>query len=157
MPLYVDARLGIQRTGGRVVDFFDIRLDYDDKLVILKSSYLVREQGPRFTLHGTEGSFVKSGIDPQEQDLKDKKIPGSRGWGVEPRERWGTLNTSLDGKHIREAYESVPGNYLGFYDNLYDALRRGHPLAVQPEESRNGIRIIEACHQSSRTRSAIKM
>jgi predicted dehydrogenase len=55
MPLYVDARLGIQRTGGRVVDFFDIRLDYDDKLVILKSSYLVREQGPRFTLHGTEG------------------------------------------------------------------------------------------------------
>ena len=157
MPGYVDARIGIQRPAGRVDDFFDIRMEYEGKFVILKSSYLVREQGPRFILHGVEGSFVKSGIDPQEQDLKDKKIPGTTGWGAEPEQNWGKLNTSRNGKHVQGPYESVHGNYLAFYDNVYDAVRKGHPLTVRPEESRDGIRIIEACHESSRTRSAIKM
>lgn len=157
MPRYVDARLGIQRPGGRVDDFFDIRMEYEDKLVILKSSYLVREQGPRFILHGTEGSFIKSGIDPQEQDLKDKKVPGKPGWGAESKESWGRLNTTLDGKDFQGPYESIPGNYLSFYDNVFNAVRNGDPLAVKAEEARDVIRVIEACQQSSRDRSAVKM
>jgi predicted dehydrogenase len=67
MPKEVDARMGIQRTHGKVDDYYDIRLLYDGFHAIVKSSYLVREEGPRFILHGTEGSFVKYGIDPQEQ------------------------------------------------------------------------------------------
>lgn len=157
MPGYVDARLGIQRPGGRVDDFFDIRMQYDGFFVILKSSYLVREQGPRFILHGTEGSFLKGGIDPQEQDLKDKKVPGSPGWGVEPKEWWGKLNTTVDGKHFEGPYETVPGNYLAFYDNVYEAVRASRPLAVKPEEARDVIRLIEACRQSNQDRCAVKI
>jgi scyllo-inositol 2-dehydrogenase (NADP+) len=157
MPRFLDARLGIQRPGGRVDDFFDIRLEYDGFFTILKSSYLVREQGPRFILHGTEGSFVKSGIDPQEQALKDKKTPAVQGWGTEPREVWGRLNTSANGKRIEGLYESVPGNYLSYYDNIYKALRSGEPLAVKPEEARNVILLIEACQESNRKRSAVQL
>lgn len=157
LPTYVDARMGIQRAGGKVDDFFDIRLEYENLLVILKSSYLVKEAGPRFTLHGTEGSFIKSGMDPQEQDLKDKKIPGSAGWGAEPRESWGRLNTTLHGKPFQEPFETIPGSYLSFYDNLYQAVRHGHPVAVKPEEARNVIRLIEASRESYRTRSAVKI
>lgn len=156
-PSYVDARLGIQRPGGEVDDFFDIRLEYEDFFTILKSSYLVREQGPRFILHGTEGSFLKSGIDPQEQALKDKKIPGSAGWGAESREWWGKINTTVDGKNVLGPYETVPGNYLSFYSNVYDALREGRPLAVKPSEAREVIRLIEACQESNRTRRAVKI
>lgn len=157
MPRYVDARIGIQRPGGRVDDFFDIRLEYDGFLAILKSSYLVREQGPRFILHGTEGSFLKGGIDPQEQALKDKKIPGTPGWGAEDKRWWGKLNTTVGNEHVEGPYETVPGNYLSFYDNVYDALTRGAPLAVQAEEARNVILLIEACQESNRKRSALKL
>jgi len=157
MPRYLDARLGIQRPGGMVDDFFDIRMEYEGFFVILKSSYLVREQGPRFILHGTEGSFLKSGIDPQEQDLKDKKTPGSPGWGSEPEASWGKLNTTLEGKHFEGLFETVPGNYLAFYDKVYEALREGRPVPVMPEEARNVIQLIEACRQSNRTRNAVKI
>jgi scyllo-inositol 2-dehydrogenase (NADP+) len=157
MPQYIDARIGIQRPGGKVDDFFDIRMEYDRLLVILKSSYLVREPGPRFVLHGTQGSFVKHGIDPQEQALKDKKIPGSAGWGMEPKESWGKLNTTTEGKHIEGPFENLAGNYLGFYDNVYDAVSANAPLAVKPEESRKVIELIEACYESSGAKKAVKI
>lgn len=157
MPQYLDARIGIQRPGGSVDDFFDIRLEYDGFFVIVKSSYLVREQGPRFILHGTEGSFIKSGIDPQEQALKDRKIPGSEGWGSESREWWGKLNTTLEGKHFEGPFETVPGNYLAFYDNVYQAIVHGEPLTVRPEEAREVIRLIETCKESHQNRRAVKI
>lgn len=157
MPRFIDARLGIQRPGGRVDDFFDIRMEYEGFFAILKSSYLVREQGPRFILHGTEGSFIKAGIDPQEQALKDKKIPGTPGWGAEAEAWWGKLNTTVGAEHIDGPYESLPGNYLAFYNNLYDALLRGAPLAVKAEEARNVILLIQACQDSNLRRSALEV
>jgi scyllo-inositol 2-dehydrogenase (NADP+) len=157
MPRYVDARIGTQRPAGKVDDFFDIRMEYKDFFVVLKSSYLVREQGPRFTLHGTEGSFTKSGIDSQEQALKDKKVPGTSGWGAEPEALWGKLNTTIEEKHVEGPFETIPGNYLSFYNNVFAALRDGQPLAVKPQEARNVIQLIEACRESSRTRRAVKI
>lgn len=157
MPRYVDARIGIQRPGGKVDDFFDIRMEFDDFFVNLKSSYLVREQGPRFIVHGTEGSFIKSGMDPQEQALKDKKIPGTQDWGRESKDQWGKLNATVDEKHFEGPIETVPGNYLSFYDNVYGALTEGRSLAVKAEEARNVIRLIEACQESNRKRSAIEI
>ena len=157
MPRYIDARLGVQRPGGAVDDFFDIRMEYNEFFVILKSSYLVREEGPRFKLHGTEGSFLKWGIDPQEQALKDKKIPGSDNWGSESKEWWGKLNTTINGKHIESAYETLPGNYLSFYDNVYAALREEKPLAVKSSQARDVISLIEACKESNRMRCAVKI
>jgi predicted dehydrogenase len=157
MPKYLDARVGIQRPGGRVDDFFDIRLEYAGFMVILKSSYLVREPGPRFVLHGTEGSFIKSGIDPQEQALKDGKVPGTAGWGVEGREWWGKLNTTLNGKPFEGPLETLPGNYPGFYENLYKAITEGVPLSVKPGEARLVIQLIEACYESSTHKKAVKI
>ena len=58
-PDEVDARMGIHRPQGKVEDYYDIRLQYKDFQVIVKSSYLVRELGPRYVLHGIDGSFVK--------------------------------------------------------------------------------------------------
>lgn len=151
-PDFVDARIGVQRPGGVSDDFYDIRLEYAGFLAIVKSSYLVKQQGPRYILHGTAGSFVKSGLDPQEEDLKNKKIPGSPGWGMEPKHLFGQLNTlSFEG-----TVETIPGNYLRFYDQLFDAIRNGGALPVKPEESRDVIRLIEACYESNRSKKAIR-
>jgi scyllo-inositol 2-dehydrogenase (NADP+) len=156
MPLEVDARVGIQRPNGKVEDFYDIRMHYKDFHAIVKSSYLVREATPRYILHGTEGSFVKYGIDPQEQALKDGKIPGSVGWGTEGKDLWGKLNTTVGGLHLEGSVETIAGDYTQFYKNLFDSIRKGNPLAVKPEESRNVIRLIEACYESNHLRKAIK-
>jgi scyllo-inositol 2-dehydrogenase (NADP+) len=157
MPLEVDARIGVQRPDGQVDDFYDIRLQYNGFHAIVKSSYLVREQGPRYILHGTDGSFKKYGDDLQEQALKDGKMPGTPGWVVEGKERWGKLNTTLGGLHVEGSIETIPGNYLGFYQNVYEAIREGKPLAVKPEQSRDVIHLIEACYESSRLHKAVKL
>ena len=157
MPVEVDARVGIQRPGGRVDDFYDIRLQYNDFHAIIKSSYLVREQGPRYILHGTEGSFTKYGTDLQEQSLKDGDVPGSPGWAVERKEFWGKLNTNLGGVHMEGNIETIPGNYPGFYKNVYEAIRENKPLEVKPEEARDVIKLIEACYESNRLHQAIKL
>ena len=157
MPNEVDARIGIQRPNGKVEDFYDIRMHYDSFQTIVKSSYLVREATPRYILHGTEGSFIKYGIDPQEQALKDGRIPGSQGWGSEGREFWGKLNTTLGGLHYEGLVETLPGNYSTFYKNVFHAIRNNEPLAVKPEESKDVIRLIEACYESHKLRKAVKV
>lgn len=156
MPEEVDARIGAHRPGGKVADYYDIRLVYKDILVIVKSSYLVREQGPRYVLHGTEGSFVKYGIDPQEQALKDGQLPGVN-WGLEDKKWWGKLNSTVNGIAVEEQIETLPGNYPAFYQNVYEAIREGKSLAVKPEESRDVIRLIEMCYESNQLRKAIKV
>jgi len=157
VPESVDARMGIQRTGGEVIDYYDIRLLYDAMNVIVKSSYLVREPGPMYRINGTEGSFVKNGMDPQEQALKEKKVPGGAGWGTEPKEWWGKINTSINGIHIDGLVETLPGNYLEFYNNLYGAIRLNKTLSVKATEARDVISLIEAAVESNRTLSAVKI
>ena len=157
MPRQADARIGVQRPNGKIDDYYDIRLQYEGFHAIVKSSYLVREQGPRYSIHGTEGSFMKYGIDPQEQALKEGKIPGAPGWGAEDKLHWGKLNTTLQGVHIEGAIETLPGNYLAFYQNVFEAIRENKPLAVKPEESRDVIRLIEACYESNEKKQAINL
>ncbi|MBF8295488.1 MAG: oxidoreductase [Bacteroidetes bacterium] len=67
MPEAVTAHVRIMRTGGEVEDWDDVRLHYPDVNVLLRGSYQVKELGPRYILHGTNGSFVKVGLDPQEE------------------------------------------------------------------------------------------
>lgn len=156
-PESIDARVGIQRPGGKVDDFYDIRLQYQGFHVIVKSSYLVREPGPRYVAHGTEGSFVKYGIDPQEQALKEGRLPGSPGWGADPKELWGKLNTSVGRLHVEGQIETVPGNYMKYYENIYGAIRNGVSLEVKPEQSAQVIRMIEVCYQSNSEKRSIRL
>lgn len=150
MPQSLQAVTGVQRKGGVSDDFYDIRMRYPEHLAILKSSYLVREPGPRFVLHGVKGSFIKYGIDPQEQALKEGVTPGTIGWGLEKHEEWGTLNTEIDGLNFQGTIETLPGNYLEFYDSVYAAIREKKEPAVTAEQALDVIKIIEAVMESSR-------
>jgi predicted dehydrogenase len=155
LPKSVDARVGIQREGGKVDDFYDVRMQYDGFLVILKSSYLVCDPGPQYIIHGTLGSFTKYGIDPQEEALKEGKWPDSEGWGTETKEWWGRLKTADGNKTETQIIETLPGNYLGFYQNIYEVIREGKDLIVKPEQARDVIRVIEACYESNKTKCSI--
>jgi len=154
MPNSVSADIGIQRTKGVVDDFYSIILRYDDIHATLKSSYMVREEGPRYSLHGTEGSFLKWGIDPQEEALKAGQYPDLPGWGMEPEKLWGILNTDINGLHFTGRIETIPGNYMAYYDSIYNAMRSGEELIVKPEHSLDLMRIIEGAIQSNQSGNA---
>jgi len=143
-PLDVSGSSWSQRSVSSIPDAFDIQLTYADPLrVSLSCSLLVREPTPRYTLHGRRGSFVKYGIDVQEDQLRAGIQPGDKGFGTEPEEQRGTLHTEIDGLTFRGPLETVGGQWHLLFDNLYRSIREGAPQAVPLEEVITQLEIIE--------------
>ncbi|MBP3964703.1 oxidoreductase [Paenibacillus lignilyticus] len=150
IPDAVNGDVRVQREGAEAHDFFDVTLFYGNQMKVrVKSSKFVREASPRYVLHGTEGSFVKYGTDPQEAALIGGAMPGDRGFGIEPRENWGKLNSSIGSMHFEGVVETFHSSYKGYYDNIYKHITGQAELNVKPEEARNAIRLIELALQSS--------
>ena len=156
LPKAVTAHLNVLRTGGRTTDNFDIRLHYGTFNAILRCSYLVREIGPQYIVHGTEGSFIKMGTDPQEELMKRHHLPNEPQWGEDHPNDWGLLNTNINGLHFHGKIETLPGNLAGFFSKLYGTIREGKELFVKPEEALTVIRILEACLESNRTKRTVE-
>ncbi len=154
-PRSVTADIRRQREFAKADDYFELILDYDGLKVTLKAGMLVREPGPRFALHGTEGSFVKHGMDPQEEALKRGLTPAAPNWGEEPEERWGTLDAQLGGLRVRGRVETVAGSYQSFYQNVADAIAGRPELAVRAEEALATARVIEAAVRSGEQKCSI--
>ena len=156
LPKAVTAHLNVLRTGGRTTDNFDIRLHYDKFNAILRCSYLVREIGPQYIVHGTEGSFIKMGTDPQEELMKRHHLPNEPQWGEDHPNDWGLLNTTINGLHFHGKIETLPGNLAGFFSKLHGTIREGKELFVKPEEALTVIRILEACLESNRLKKTVE-
>lgn len=148
-PETVWADIGVQRTDGLVDDYYHLVLGYSGLHVTLKSSYQVREPGPKFILHGTKGSYLKWGMDPQEDQLKTGIAPMLENFGIEDKKYWGKLNTGVRDLHFKGRIETLSGNYLSYYDNIAHAIRDGAELSVKPEQSLEVIRIIRAAIESN--------
>lgn len=150
IPNSIEADVQIQRENGLAADYFDVILRYNDHLkVILKSSRFVREPGPRYKLHGSKGSFIKYGSDPQEPALIAGGTPDSvRDWGKEAKVFWGKLNASIGGLHIEGRMETLPGNYADFYRNVYEHIAGNEELEVKQEEARTAVWLMELALKS---------
>lgn len=156
LPEIITADIRRQRSFGETDDYFDLDLHYGSGLkVILKAGMLVREETPRFRLHGTKGSFVKYGMDPQEEALKEGRRPGDENWGEEPETRWGTLISEVNGNSVERKVETEQGCYQEFYREIIRAIGQGGKPAVTAEEARNTIRIIELAKRSSEEKRSV--
>ena len=145
LPTEVFADIRIQRKNASVADYFELLLYYPNLKVILKAGMLVKGKTPTYLIHGTKGTFIKYGNDPQEEKLKAGFKPsGTKDWGLEPNASWGSIDT-IDEKGF---IISRQGDYPAFYENIYKAITAGEELAVKPEEARDVIRIIEAALRS---------
>ncbi len=156
LPEAVTADIRYQRDGSQTDDQFEIILHYPNLKVTLKAGMLVREPLPRFILLGTQGSFVKYGLDPQETELKQGSTPAGSDWGRDTPECWGTLNTEINGLHFDGKIETEAGCYQKFYENIYAAIVKKKTPAVTSLQARNTIRIIELAFQSDDERRTIK-
>jgi len=148
-PDNVYADIGIMRDGGKVDDAFTLLLGYNGIRVTLKSSYLIKEPGPRYYLHGTHGSYLKYGIDPQEDALKAGELPQGDQWGREPESEWGIIHTEKTGSAVK--YETLPGRYGDFYEDIYHSLETGKKPSVTADQANLVIRVIEKALESSKT------
>jgi predicted dehydrogenase len=159
VPRTITADIRIDREHGVTDDAFDIRLGYigeteKNLTVLLRSTMTAAIPGARFTLHGTQGSFVKFGIDPQEDAIKAGIAIGSPGWGEEPETLWGTLKLA-DGTETK--IETQPGDYRGYYANVRDAILGESPLAVPATDAWRTARIIEFARQSAAEARTLKV
>ena len=155
LPQTIMADIRVQRDFARTADNFELILFYDQLKVSLNAGMLVREPSPRFILHGTEGSFVKYGLDVQEEALKQGLTPDAPHWGEEPEEQWGTLYTQAGELPLKRRIETIAGRYPAYYQNVIEAINGEAELIVKPEEAMNTIRTIELAMVSSQKRAGI--
>jgi scyllo-inositol 2-dehydrogenase (NADP+) len=146
MPESVSADVFRQREHAAADDYFHLILEYGVRRIILHSSMIVRDPGPRFTVHGDLGSFLKYGIDPQEDALRAGKRPRDPDWGTDPGDPPGIL-TIADGTCVTVPTER--GAWQTFYERIAAAILDGAPLPVKPEDARDGLKIIEAALRSA--------
>jgi predicted dehydrogenase len=117
-------------------------------------SAVAAQQGPRLRVLGSCGAYVVDGLDGQEDALRAGLRPaGADDWGTEPEERWGTAGAGDDIRRIR----TERGDYGVFYAGVEASLRRGVPPPVDPEDSWQALRIIEAARLSAAERRVVSM
>ena len=141
--LYADIQK--QRKNAIADDYFDISLFYEGFKARVTAGVLVNVPTPKFLLLGEKGSFQKFHLDVQEQAFKDGKKPEGSDWGVDPKERWGTLYLEDQTYPI----QTVNGDYRIFYQNVADAISNGSPLKVTLPQTISVLKLIEAAFISS--------
>jgi predicted dehydrogenase len=152
-PESVFADLAMQRDGAQATDYFHVLLKYPARRVVLHGSTLVAEPPRRFEVHGKRGSYVKNGMDIQEDLLKAGDLPGTPGWGTDPNT--GILTTWNGGSRHQRSIPNLPGGYPQFYEAVRDAILKGAPNPVPPEDGIAVMRVIEAGLQSAAAGSAV--
>ena len=158
-PDAIALELAVQRTGACVNDWFHAQLRYDRShpglRVILHGGALVPAPGPRWSVHGSEGSFTKFGLDPQEDALKAGRRPlwnAPQDWGQDPQPGEVLRHEVVAGQRqpVRRAAPAVPGNYLAYYDNLRSALSGQAALMVSPAQVQALMQLLSLGEHSAR-------
>jgi predicted dehydrogenase len=110
--------------------------------------------GPRLRVLGDRAAYVKYGLDVQEDALRQGRRPdGDQPWGAEAEAQWGTLGVGDDAS----AVATEPGAYQEFYAGVARALRGEAELPVDPRDSIEGLRIIDAARRSHEERRVIEL
>ena len=140
------ADLACQRAGAVATDYFELTLRYGDTRCIVSSSNLVAEPRPRFAAHGSAGSWLSFGVDPQEAALKAGAHPDDPGFRDSlPRQR----AVSVDPQGGRTESLVEPGDWQSFYVELAAALRGEAALPVGAAAGRDVVALIESALASA--------
>lgn len=144
-PKWVEGEAIVQRAGGEVADRFYLTMGYDGALrVQIYCSYVSPDFRTKYVVQGDQGAYRKYHMDIQEPQLREGMTPLDAGFGIEPKERFGTLSRVRNGKVINEVYPTEPGTQHEIYLRLRKAIEDGGDPPVLPSEARMTIEVIEA-------------
>lgn len=152
-PLGISCELAVLRDGGRAVDWAHAVLRYGDKRVILHADMTTPAPDLRFAVHGAMASWLKSGLDVQEDQLKAGLPVGAIGWGVDPLPA-----TMVDGATgNRGQVACPPGDYPAWYAAVAAALTGRGENPVPPEQALAVMAVLEAGLESDRLRAEVAL
>ncbi|HEY0333390.1 MAG TPA: oxidoreductase [Stenotrophomonas sp.] len=146
-PQAISADLARQRPGARSDDYFDVTLHYPQLRARLHAGSLVADASLRYAVHGTQGSYLKQGLDTQEAMLRNGQAPGAPGWGEDPLDGWLTLIDDAGQTH-REPVPTQSGDYRRCYAAFADALDGQGEGPVTLGEA---LQVMELVEQGSRS------
>jgi predicted dehydrogenase len=125
-PESVYAEVRTLRDGALVDDDAFIALQHaGGEISHLWMSAVAPLHGPRFRVSGMVRGFSTSGLDPQEEQLREGMRPGDPGFG----EKLGLAH----------------GNYVAFYEGVRDWVAHDTPPPVDPWD---GVRVLEVIEQA---------
>ena len=109
-PLSILGETYTQREHSLIDDAFNIRLNYGKLKATITSSLMTRGDLPRYVVHGSKGSFVKHGIDVQEDNAKAGITPDMPTFGIEPPQYQGVLDAEINALHFKGTIETEKGD-----------------------------------------------
>ena len=156
-PKAIFADLIKMRDDVAVPDYFELLFYYDKLRVRLIATCIARESTYAYTLHGMKGSFLQQRSDMQEQQLLAGVKPTLENWCPAPASPDGLLHTEINAETVRKETTSSPGNYMGYYDDVYKALTGQGPNPVPAADGIKNMRIIEAALKSMKERKVVSL
>ncbi len=156
-PHSITANCVALRENSKVTDYFKLLLHYENIEVILSSSPYSAGPNLRFQLQGDAGSYVKYGLDPQEQQLHDGLLPSTPAFGIEPPSNYGLkyLIDAVSGEQHVTKIETLAGSYKEYYAQLALAIQTRQNVPVSAMEGAKVIKIIELAIQSAQQRKTV--
>lgn len=134
-------------------DYFEIVLFYKNDLrVRLKSSVFTKEDHYAYKIHGDRGSFLQERTDNQETELVAGAIPVyGKEWMQPLKEADGILNYLNENSETERIFtSSEAGNYMDYYQQIYEHIVFGYPLPSPGKEVIQNMKIIDASLESAK-------
>ncbi|KAH9211517.1 oxidoreductase [Leptodontidium sp. 2 PMI_412] len=164
-PKSVTAFLKVLRgIESEVDDTFTVILQYESPLLVTVKTAIVSclPQPIKYIVRGTDGSYVKYGDDIQERQTLSGMKSTDPAFGINPEDEYGTLTTYAEFDSKNQKFDPLSNKYngkfptlngfnQGYYESLADSVRRKAPLQVDPQTSRDGIRLMELARESHDT------
>jgi scyllo-inositol 2-dehydrogenase (NADP+) len=145
VPDWLQADVYRQRSAATVDDAFELRMGRGRLRIVLAASALAAQPRPRFRVAGELGCYVKEGIDPQEDQLREGMSPVAAGFGVEAAGAQGRMFAGA-------AVAAVPaerGCWRAFYDAVRESIETGASPPIPAQQALQVLRLIGAARLSS--------
>lgn len=144
MPDTVQATFARQRDGAATDDWAHVVLAFGERRAVLHAALVAAAPAARFTVHGTRGTLVKRGADPQEAQLIAGMRPGDPDWGHDPdAPQW-----HRDDGHC-EPLPAARGDQSRFYADLAETIRHGAANPVPTAQALAVMAVLEAAARSA--------
>ncbi|MDR3190049.1 MAG: oxidoreductase [Lactobacillaceae bacterium] len=128
-----------------VDDHFEVNLYYGKLQAKLKTSFIVAIDYPKYILHGTNGSFIKYGMDAQENDILANVSPADPSFGVDSLDNYGIVKyINAYGDPVEQKIITPKGNYGLMYQNCVDVVLHGAPKEVTDEQIITQLEVLDA-------------
>jgi predicted dehydrogenase len=155
LPVSLTVDLAQLRPGAQATDYFHAVLAYPQRRVVLHGSLLAAAESARYIVHGTRGSYIKYGLDPQEDRLKAGERLPQEDWGYDMRD--GVLTLAQGEVMAEQTLLTVPGNYPAYYAAIRDALTGHGENPVPAAQAIQVMELIELGMESAKKRATLNL